>query len=68
MYYIKKAHDIAAKYGRTPINWEEVFNHFGTSLNSKTVIHIWLDHSTLSKVVQAGYRGILSNNADWYLE
>eukprot|EP01119_Soliformovum_irregulare_P025257 TRINITY_DN930_c0_g1_i1.p1 TRINITY_DN930_c0_g1~~TRINITY_DN930_c0_g1_i1.p1 ORF type:complete len:590 (-),score=153.11 TRINITY_DN930_c0_g1_i1:24-1793(-) len=68
MDYVKRAHDIILSFGRTPVNWEEVFNHFGNKLNPKTVIHIWLDHATLAKVVAAGYRGILSNDGVWYLD
>lgn len=45
-----------------------VFNHFGTKLDPSTVIHIWLDHATLAKVVAAGYRAILSNSDVWYLD
>jgi hypothetical protein len=66
--YVKSASDLAVSLGRTPVNWEEVFIHFGNQLNPKTIVHVWLDHATLAKVVAAGYRGILSNNDDWYLE
>lgn len=56
-YYITQVHKIAFKYGRTPVNWEEVFLHFGKSLDPRTVIHVWLDHATLKSVVESGYRG-----------
>jgi len=68
MYFIQQFHAIADKYGRTPVKWEEVFNYFGTQLPANTVIHVWLDHNTLQSVVAAGYRGILSNQNDWYLD
>ncbi|KAL6069951.1 Beta-hexosaminidase [Balamuthia mandrillaris] len=68
MYFVQRAHDIAIAYQRTPVNWEEVFNHFGTKLDKRTVIHVWLDKQTLARVVAAGYRGILSNNDVWYLD
>jgi hexosaminidase len=45
-----------------------VFLHFGSKLDNNTIIHIWLDHATLAKVVAAGYRGILSNSDVWYLD
>jgi len=67
-YFITKAHEIATDYNRSPVNWEEVFNHFGKNLSSDTIIHVWLDHATLGRVVEAGYRGILSNQDDWYLD
>jgi len=68
MYFVKRVQDTVRKYGRTPVHWEEVFNHFGTKLPKDTIIHIWLDHKTLAKVVSAGYRGILSNFDVWYLD
>jgi hexosaminidase len=68
MDIVEAAHDIVAGYGRDPVNWEEVFNHFGTKLDPRSIIHIWLDHATLGKVVDAGYRGILSNQDVWYLD
>jgi N-acetyl-beta-hexosaminidase len=67
-YFIQQVHQIAINNGRTPVHWEEVFLHFGKNLSADTIIHIWLDHATLAKVVTAGYRGILSNQAIWYLE
>ena len=68
MQIVEKAHNIASSQGRHPINWEEVFLHFGSKLDKATVIHIWLDHATLARVVAAGYRGILSNFDVWYLD
>jgi hexosaminidase len=68
MYFVEKVHNVALGFGRDPVNWEEVFNHFGTQLDKRSIIHIWLDHATLAKVVAAGYRAILSNNNVWYLD
>jgi len=68
MYFVNRAHQIALDQGRIPVNWEEVFINFGTKLDKRSVIHIWLDHATLAKVVAAGYRAILSNNDLWYLD
>jgi hexosaminidase len=56
MYIVEQAHNIVSSMGRHPINWEEVFNHFGSKLDKATIIHIWLDHATLAKVVAAGYQ------------
>jgi hexosaminidase len=68
MYFVNRAHQIALSFGRDPVAWEEVFNHFGTQLDKRSIIHIWLSHATLAKVVAAGYRGILSNSDVWYLD
>ncbi|XP_062506570.1 uncharacterized protein LOC134183119 [Corticium candelabrum] len=68
MYFIERAHKIAHDVGRIPINWEEVFNHFGTQLDKESIIHVWLNHATAAKIVAAGYRCILSNSDVWYLD
>jgi len=68
MYFVNTVHQIALDQGRDPVAWEEVFNHFGTKLNKRTIIHIWLAFETLAKVVAAGYRTILSNQEYWYLD
>jgi len=67
MYFVETAHQDLIAAGRSPVNWEEVFNHFGTKLDKQTIVHIWLDHKTLKTVVDAGYRGILSDGI-WYLD
>lgn len=67
-YFVLRAHDYTISRNRDPVNWEEVFNHFGTKLDPRSIIHIWLDHATLGRVVAAGYRGILSNQDVWYLD
>lgn len=67
-YFVKRVHDMVIAQGRSPVNWEEVFLNFGTDLDPRTIIHVWLDHATLAKVVAAGYRGILSDQANWYLD
>ncbi|KAH3759521.1 beta-hexosaminidase subunit beta [Pelomyxa schiedti] len=68
MYFVSRSHDIVESLGRSPVNWQEVFNHFGNALDNNTIIHVWLDHAKLAEVVAAGYRGILSNNDVWYLD
>jgi hexosaminidase len=68
MSIVEKAHDILTAQGRHPINWEEVFLHFGSKLDKRTIIQIWLDHPTLALVVAAGYQAILSNQDVWYLD
>jgi len=68
MYFVEQAHQMIIPAGRNPVNWEEVFNNFGSALDKETIVHVWLDFDTLAAVVAAGYRGILSNNDVWYLD
>jgi len=66
-YFEQQIHAIGAKFGRTPVNHQEVFSA-GISLPSDIVIQVWEDFQTLSDVVKAGYRAILSNYNAWYLD
>jgi len=70
-YFVKRAADIALSQGRRPVQWVEVFDHFGSKLDKKTVIHVWKDKSTLQQVVAEGYEAILNNSPgsnSWYLD
>jgi len=46
------------------IFWQEVFNE-GLVVDKDTVIQVWLDFETLSRIIQAGHRAILSNYQAW---
>lgn len=67
-YIVDKAGKIVLNQERNPVNWEEVWNAFGTKLDNKTIIHIWLNKNTLKNVVENGYKAILSNYQSWYLD
>ena len=49
------------------MNWVEVFNNFGTKIDKRTIIQVWLARDTLIKVVEAGFRAVLSDSGAWYL-
>ena len=55
-YFVDKVATIARGYGKTPVQWVEVFENFGSELDDNTVIHVWKDKSTLQEVVEAGYK------------
>ncbi|KAJ1410596.1 putative beta-hexosaminidase [Ochromonadaceae sp. CCMP2298] len=59
---------MARQQGRTPVQWVEVFEHFGASLDQNTVVHVWKEKSTLDGVLAAGYNALLSNEDMWYLD
>jgi hexosaminidase len=67
-YFVDKAATITRSLDRLPIQWVEVFEHFGNTLDTNTIVHVWKEKSTLDGVLQAGYRALLSNQDDWYLE
>jgi len=66
-YFVQRVHTIGDANNRTPMNWEEVFDNFGSALAPDTIIQIWLSQATLARVVAAGFRGVLSNANAWYL-
>jgi hexosaminidase len=53
--------------GRSPVRWEEVWDHFGSALDKRTVIHAWLNSSALLNATRSGFRAIYSVNQDYYL-
>ncbi|XP_065187725.1 uncharacterized protein LOC135818301 [Sycon ciliatum] len=67
-YFIAVTHAMARRLGRKSIHWEEVFNHFGGSLDRDTIFQAWLSHETAAKIVAKGYQCILSNQDAWYLD
>jgi len=70
-FFVKKAADIALAQGRRPVQWVEVFDHFGSALDKRTVVHVWKDKSTLTAVVKAGYNALINNSPggnSWYLD
>ncbi|KAL8551974.1 hypothetical protein ACS0TY_000866 [Phlomoides rotata] len=67
-YFVLRAQEIATALNWTPVNWEETFNTFPESLNSKTVVHNWLGSGVCPKAVAKGFRCIFSNQGVWYLD
>jgi hexosaminidase len=68
-YFVQKTNDMALALGRSPLRWEEVFKHFGTSLDKRTIIHAWLSSATMVEAANAGYRTVFSvSSSDYYLD
>lgn len=54
-----------------PVQWVEVFDHFGTALDKRTIVHVWKAESTLGEVVSKGYNALINNSPgsnSWYLD
>lgn len=66
-YYEEKIQTIVRAQNRTVINWVEVFDLFGDQLDKRTIVHVWKSRDDLLKVLQAGFRAILSDSSQWYL-
>eukprot|EP00911_Craspedida_sp_UC1_P000889 UC1_evm1s677 len=68
-YFVNRTQAIARGFGREPVVWEEVWDHFGTKLDKSIIIHQWLPGSTIAKdAAAAGYRVLWSTDGVWYLD
>ncbi|XP_048231922.1 beta-hexosaminidase 1 [Ricinus communis] len=67
-YFVLRAQEIAISKGWTPVNWEETFNTFASSLHPRTIVHNWLGGGVCAKAVAKGFRCIFSNQGFWYLD
>jgi len=67
-YFVDKVATLARDQARTPVQWVEVFEHFGANLDQNTVVHVWKEKSTMDGVLSAGYNALLSNQDSWYLD
>ena len=69
-YYVKRVQNIAWGLSRSVVGWQEIWDHFGTALDKRTVIHQWLPNSTSLplNVTTHGYRLIWSDSSLWYLD
>ena len=67
-YFVSKVDAMAIALGKSPIRWEEVWKHFGTDLDKRTVIHAWLSSGALIDATSKGYRAIWSVDGLYYLD
>jgi hexosaminidase len=70
-YFAQRAAQIALGHGRRPIQWSEVYDHFKTKLDKRTVVHIWKSNTNVTEVVANGYDTLVNVGyvADsWYLD
>ena len=70
-YFVNRTAAIALSQGRRPVQWVEVFDHFGSALPKEVIVHVWKDKSTLVPVVEAGYDALINNSPgdnSWYLD
>lgn len=70
-YFVRRAASIALKHGRRPVQWSEVYDHFKTKLDPKTVVHIWKSNTNVTEVAANGYDVLINvgyANHSWYLD
>lgn len=68
-YFVTQSNAMAVGVGKSPMRWEEVWRHFGTSLHPSTIVHAWLSSQAMFEAASAGYRTVFSvNSAAYYLD
>lgn len=65
-YFVNRTAHIAAAQGRRPVQWNEVWDHFGTQLPKQAIVHAWNDRSAMARATAAGYSAL--NSQGWYLD
>ena len=65
-FFVQQSNAMALAAGKAPMRWEEVYKHFGTQLDQRTIIHAWLSSDTLVNATNHGYRAVFSVNAESY--
>jgi hypothetical protein len=54
-YFVNQVDAISLADGKYPVRWEEVWTHFGTQLDKRTIIHAWLTTNTVVKCEMPRY-------------
>ena len=70
-YFVSRAAKLARAHGKRPIQWAEVFDEFGATLDKSTVVHVWKPSTNITEVVESGYDCLVNVGyvADsWYLD
>lgn len=65
-YFVNRIAHIAAGQGRRPVQWNEVWDHFGSTLPKEAIIHAWNDRSAVAEATDAGYYAL--NSQGWYFD
>ena len=47
------------------MQWNEVWDHFGTALPKEAVVHVWNDRGAAARATDAGYA--ILNSQGWYV-
>eukprot|EP01060_Flectonema_neradi_P030945 TRINITY_DN458_c0_g1_i18.p1 TRINITY_DN458_c0_g1~~TRINITY_DN458_c0_g1_i18.p1 ORF type:complete len:520 (+),score=132.37 TRINITY_DN458_c0_g1_i18:61-1560(+) len=67
-YFVGRVTDIVLDLGMIPTAWDELWTHFGTKLDKKTIIHQWHNGTIAKEATAAGYRVVWSSEPTWYLD
>ena len=65
-YFVNRSAHLAVAMGRRPVQWNEVFLHFGNTMPKEAIVHAWNNRSVIATAVGQGYNVI--NSQGWYLD
>jgi hexosaminidase len=57
-FFVRRVGEMASAYGRRPVQWAEVFDHFKGQLDPRTVVHVWKGQTNVTEVLELGYQVI----------
>lgn len=66
--FVKTTADEAVKLGYRPIVWDDVWHNFGSRLDKKIIVHMWLRNKVSKEAASAGYDVLYSPVYPWYLD
>lgn len=52
-YFVKRVAAIAFDQGHRPVQWSEVYDHFGNTLPKEVIVHIWKSVTNVTEVCQS---------------
>lgn len=67
-YFVSQVDAQTLSLNKSPIRWEEVWTHFKTDLDQRTIIHAWLSDGAIIEATSLGYRAIWSVDGLYYLD
>ena len=67
-YFVEVSNAMALAAGKSPMRWEEVWKHFGATLDPRVIVHAWLSSDALFDAANHGYRAVFSVNEHYYLD
>jgi len=65
---VEKAHALVYGAGRTPVNWDDVYANFGSTIDPQTIIHVWSNEANVAAATKDGFRVLVSPDGPWYLD
>lgn len=65
-YFVEQTNAMAEQLNMSPMRWEEVWKHFRTQLDRRTIIEAWLSTEAMNDAANNGYRTVFSVDDSYY--